>query len=115
MTRVKAILSICFVALFGALAGASAADLPASQTPAGSLARQVDYQSCTWRDGYRLCRTYDDDDEDEDVDVDDDDYAYDDYPAYAYYGAPGIYLGIGGFGHGHGGGFHHGGGGHGRH
>src|SRR5436190_1453537 len=114
MTGVKAILSISFVVLFGALGAVAAADLPPSQTKAGSLAQLVDYQSCTWQDGYRLCRTYDDDDEDDDVDYDDSDYDYDDYPGYAYYGAPGIHLGIGGFGHGHGGGgFAHGGGGHG--
>lgn len=112
MTRVKSILSICFLALFGALAAASAVPLPASpQTQAGVFARVADYERCYWRNGYRLCRTYDDDYEDDG----DDDYDYD-TPAYSYYGSPGIYLGFGGIGFGRGhGGFHHGGGGHGRH
>jgi hypothetical protein len=110
MTRVKLFASLCFMALFGALAGASAAPLPpASPAGAQSLAQPVDYRRCFWSDGRRICRTYDDDD----VDVDDD---YDGGPDYSYYGAPGIYLGfggIGGFGHGSHGHVH--GGGHGHH
>ena len=55
-----------------------------------SMAGTVDYRRCIWADGHRLCRTY-----------------YEDEPTasrpppspdYGYYGAPGIYLGYGGFG-----------------
>jgi hypothetical protein len=110
MTRVKALISLCCLALFGAFAGASAAPLPgASQMQAGSLAQQVDYRRCFWQDGRRVCRIYEEDD-------DDDDYDYPDYD-YDYGGGPGIVLGFGaggGFGHGHGG-FHAGHGGHGGH
>jgi len=113
MTRVKLLASLGFMALFAALAGASASPLPlSSQAEAQSLAQRVDYRRCFWSDGRRLCRTYYDDD--------DDDYAdYDDGPDYSYYGAPGIYLGfggIGGYGHGPRGHFPGGGGGfHGHH
>ena len=47
---------------------------------------------CIWADGHRLCRTYYEESYGENPAV----------PEYGYYGAPGIYLGYGGFGAGRG-------------
>lgn len=108
MTRINLLTSLCFMALFGVLAGASASPLPlASQAEVNSLAQDVDYRHCVWRDGRRLCRTDYDDQDDDDVD---------DALDYGSYSSPGIYLGFGADGsYGDGLRGHFQGGGHGRH
>ncbi len=91
MLRVK-----LFAALGVALSGvitATATPLPiASQAEVESMAGTVDYRRCIWADGHRLCRTYYEESYGENPAV----------PEYGYYGAPGIYLGYGGFGAGRG-------------
>ncbi len=64
----------------------------ASQAEIESMAGTVDYRRCIWADGHRLCRTYYEESYGESPAV----------PDYGYYGAPGIYLGYGGFGAGRG-------------
>jgi len=93
MLRAKLFAALGVIALSSALT-ATATPLPiASQAETESMARAVDYRRCFWADGYRLCRTY---------------YENESYgansaaPEYGYYGAPGIYLGYGGFGAGRG-------------
>ena len=91
MTRAIPLASFCVMALFGALASATAAPLPtASKSQVNALAQAIDYRRCYWDDGERVCRTYYDDE--------DDDYG-DDGPDYDGYGPPGVYLGYGGIGY----------------
>jgi len=93
MLRAKLLAALGVIALSSALT-AAATPLPiASQAETESMARAVDYRRCIWADGYRLCRTY----------YDNESYGENSAaPDYGYYGAPGIYLGYGGFGAGRG-------------
>ena len=102
MTLLKSSLVISFTAMFAALAGASAAPLPAPQGIRSSTPEltNVDYRRCYRRHGRRVCRYYEDND-----------YGYDDdyYPGYGgggiyFYGGGGRGHHGGGHGHGHGGG-----------
>ena len=92
MFRVK-LLAALGVALSGAFVAATATPLPiASQAEVESMAGTADYRRCIWADGHRLCHTYYEESYRENPAV----------PEYGYYGAPGIYLGYGGFGTGRG-------------
>ncbi len=100
MTRAN-IIAASIAALFAATGSALAAPITAAPHEATSQAQSVDYRRCWIEDGERVCRyvseAYDDDYED-------------DYDDYGY--GPGIVLGFGGTGGGHG---HFHGGGHGGH